>query len=74
MTITKQQLKQSLRKFYGNSRNLTYAYQTVDAAVEKNWLNLSNVCPAVDGGYFSFKYVGDKKFECTTTFPELLKF
>lgn len=74
MIITKQQLKQALRKFYGNSRNLQYAYQTVDVAVEKNWTNLSNVCPDASGGYFSFKYVGDKKFECNTSFSELLKF
>lgn len=72
-TLTRQQLKQALRKFYGNGRNLTYAYQTVDMSVEKNWTGLHNVCPCSSGGYFSFTYIGDKKFECKSTFPELLR-
>jgi hypothetical protein len=72
-TLNRQQLKQALRKFYGNGRNLNYAYQTVDAAVDKNWTGVNNLCMTTEGGYFSFTYQGNKEFKCSTTYPELLR-
>lgn len=71
--LTVQETKRALRKFYGSQKkSLEYTYQTVDAAVRNDWVNVSNFCPCSSGGYFAFKYKGNKVFECSTTFPELL--
>ena len=71
--LTTQQLKRALRMFYGSQKkSLEYTYMTVNAAVQHNWTNVNNFCPSSDGGYFSFKYKGNKVFECSTTYPELL--
>ena len=71
-TLNRQQLKRALRMFYGNTRNLKYAYETVDASVSNNWEGVHHVCPSTDG-YFSFTYKGNKQFKCSTTYSELLR-
>jgi hypothetical protein len=76
--LNRNQTRSAIKRFYGNDTEAKQiVLDTIECAITNNLTNVNNFSPCMKGedlyGYFSFTYIGRKRFNCSTTFPELLE-
>jgi hypothetical protein len=76
--LDRNQTRSAIKRFYGNdTESKQIVLDTIEYAITNNLTKVNNFSPCMRGedlyGYFSFTYIGGKRFKCTTTFPELLE-
>lgn len=77
MTVSKimdrNQTRKAIKLYYANAENRAYVLHLIDECISENLVGINNLGMNSDGGHFSFTYIGRKRFNCSTTFPELLE-
>jgi hypothetical protein len=72
--MDRNQTRKAIKLYYvSNAENRAYVLNFIDECIKLNLEGVNNVCMNIDGGHFNFTYIGRKRFNCSTTFPELLE-
>lgn len=71
--MDRNQTRKAIKLYYANAENKAYVLHLIDECISKDLVSIRNVGMNIDGGHFSFTYIGRKRFNCSTTFPELLE-
>ena len=72
--MDRNQTRKAIKLYYSNNaENRAYVLAQIDECINRNLVGINNLGMNSDGGHFSFTYIGRKRFNCSTTFPELLE-